>query len=48
MLSVEGVDVCYGKAQVLFNVSINVKEKEIVLLLGRNGVGKSTLLKSII
>ncbi len=48
MLRVEGIDVCYGKAQVLFNVSINVKEKEIVLLLGRNGVGKSTLLKSII
>ncbi len=48
MLSVEGIDVCYGKAQVLFDVSINVKEKEIVLLLGRNGVGKSTLLKSII
>ncbi len=48
MLRVEGIDVCYGKAQVIFDVSINVQEKEIVLLLGRNGVGKSTLLKSII
>jgi len=48
MLSVKGIDVCYGKAQALFNVSIHVKKEETVLLLGRNGVGKSTLLKSII
>ncbi len=48
MLSVKEIDVCYGKAQALFNVSIHVKKEEAVLLLGRNGVGKSTLLKSII
>jgi len=48
MLKVDGIDVYYGKAQVLFDISMKIKKEETVLLLGRNGVGKSTLLKSII
>ena len=48
MLSVENLHTYYGKAHVLHGVSIEVRPGEVVGLLGRNGVGKSTTLKSII
>jgi branched-chain amino acid transport system ATP-binding protein len=47
MLRVEGIDVCYGDLQVLWEVSFEVREKEIVVLVGANGAGKSTTLKAI-
>jgi branched-chain amino acid transport system ATP-binding protein len=47
MLTVENVHTHYGKAHVLHGVSIEVGPGEVVGLLGRNGVGKSTTLKSI-
>jgi branched-chain amino acid transport system ATP-binding protein len=47
MLDVARVDVCYGDLQVLWDVSISIKEGEIVALLGSNCAGKSTLLKTI-
>ncbi|MBS7649934.1 MAG: ABC transporter ATP-binding protein [Candidatus Bathyarchaeia archaeon] len=47
LLNVENVDAFYGDSQVLFNVSMEVREQEVVALLGRNGVGKSTTLKAI-
>mgnify|MGYP000153288437 CR=1 FL=1 len=47
MLSVERLQVYYGGIQALKAVSINVKEKEIVSVLGANGAGKSTLLMAI-
>jgi branched-chain amino acid transport system ATP-binding protein len=47
LLLVRSVDAGYGDRQVLFDVSIDVKEGEIVALLGTNGAGKSTLLKAI-
>ena len=47
-LNVVNVAASYGKIQVLWNVSIDVSDKEIVSLIGANGAGKSTLLKSII
>lgn len=47
MLRAEGISTGYGKKQVLFDVSLEVKQGEIVLLAGSNGSGKSTLLKTI-
>ena len=48
MLKVDGLRTFYGRAQVLFDVTFEVGEGEVVALLGRNGAGKSTALKSII
>ena len=47
MLEVEDIHASYGAGAVLFGVSLEVKEDEVVCLLGRNGVGKSTTLKAI-
>lgn len=47
LLEVNNVHTYYGKSHILQGVSLKVQEKEIVSLLGRNGVGKSTLIKSI-
>ncbi len=48
MLQVEAVNTLYGKAHILFDVTLDVGAGEVVVLLGRNGAGKSTTLKSII
>jgi ABC-type branched-subunit amino acid transport system ATPase component/branched-subunit amino acid ABC-type transport system permease component len=47
LLVVRGLDVSYGKTQVLFGVDMHVERGEIVALLGTNGAGKSTLLSAI-
>ncbi len=47
MLKVNGIDVCYGDLQVLWDVSFEVKEKEIMVLIGANGAGKSTTIRTI-
>lgn len=47
MLTVENINTYYGTSHILHNVSLEVRDGEIVVLLGRNGVGKSTTLKSI-
>ncbi len=48
MLRVESIDTYYGKSHVLHGVTLEVKAGEIVSILGRNGVGKTTTLKSIL
>ena len=47
LLSLQGVQAAYGRAQVLFDVSFEVQEGEVVTLLGRNGMGRSTTVKCI-
>ncbi len=48
MLSVEKLHVRYGQVEVLHEVSLSVKEGEIVAVLGANGAGKSTLIKTLV
>src|SRR5262249_10368583 len=47
LLSVERVNTFYGKSHVLNDATLDVRDGEIVALLGRNGAGKSTLLKTL-
>jgi branched-chain amino acid transport system ATP-binding protein len=47
MLEVRGIHSYYGLSHILFDVSLDVSRGEIVCLLGRNGAGKSTTMKSI-
>ena len=47
MLQVDGIDVYYGDVQVLKGITLDVKEKELVAVIGANGAGKTTLLKTI-
>jgi len=48
MLSVSGLSGFYGETQALHDISINVREGEVVCLLGRNGAGKTTTLRAIV
>jgi ABC-type branched-subunit amino acid transport system ATPase component len=47
ILRFEGVNTFYGKSHILHDATLDVREGEIVALLGRNGAGKSTLLKTL-
>ncbi len=47
LLVVNGLRAWYGAAQALFDVSLNVQQGEVVALMGRNGAGKSTTMKTI-
>ena len=47
LLNVSALSAWYGAAQILFDVSLDVKRGEVVALLGRNGAGKSTTLKAL-
>jgi branched-chain amino acid transport system ATP-binding protein len=47
MLEIKKIDIFYGDVQVVWDVSFEVKQKEIVALIGANGAGKSTILKTI-
>ena len=47
MLAVETLETAYGQSQVLFGVSLGVRAGEVVTLLGRNGMGKTTTVRSI-
>ena len=47
MLKLVGVETYYGKIKALHGVSLNVEEGQLVTILGANGAGKSTILKTI-
>jgi branched-chain amino acid transport system ATP-binding protein len=47
LLEVSGLNTYYGDSHILFDVSLRVERNEVVALLGRNGAGKSTTLKSL-
>lgn len=47
MLDVTALEAGYGESQILFGIDFSVKEGEVVTLLGRNGMGKTTTIKSI-
>ncbi len=47
-LTAEGLNTYYGKSHILHDVSLTVAEGRITTLLGRNGAGKSTTLRSIV
>ena len=47
MIEAERINAYYGDSHVLFDVSMTVREREVVALLGRNGAGKSTTLKTL-
>jgi len=47
MLTVNNIDVFYGDLQVLWDVSFEVREAEILVLIGANGAGKSTTIKTL-
>jgi len=48
LLQVENLETAYGASQVLFKIDLHVREGEMVTLLGRNGMGKTTTVRSIL
>ena len=48
MLKIENIETYYGQSQALFGVSLEIQKSEVVTLLGRNGMGKSTTIRSIL
>ncbi len=48
LLEVEGIETCYGLSQVLFGLSLEVGAGEMVAMMGRNGMGKTTTIRSIL
>jgi branched-chain amino acid transport system ATP-binding protein len=47
LLEIDGIETCYGLSQVLFGLSLSIKRGEMVSLMGRNGMGKTTTIRSI-
>src|SRR6201990_744051 len=47
LLEVDGIETCYGLSQVLFGMSLSVRTGEMVALMGGNGMGKTTTIRSI-
>src|SRR6186713_589166 len=47
VLALDGIETCYGLSQVLFGLSLAIGRGEVVTLMGRNGMGKTTTVRSI-
>jgi branched-chain amino acid transport system ATP-binding protein len=48
LLEVDAIETCYGLSQVLFGLSLSVRSGEMVAMMGRNGMGKTTTIRSIL
>jgi len=48
LLEIEAIETCYGLSQVLFGLSLSVRSGEMVAMMGRNGMGKTTTVRSIL
>jgi branched-chain amino acid transport system ATP-binding protein len=48
LLEIDGIETCYGLSQVLFGLSLQVRSGEMVAMMGRNGMGKTTTIRSIL
>ena len=48
LLEVDGIETCYGLSQVLFGLSLQVRSGEMVAMMGRNGMDKTTTIRSIL
>src|ERR1700720_3501182 len=47
LLEIDAIETCYGLSQVLFGLSLSIHSGEMVSLMGRNGMGKTTTIRSI-
>jgi branched-chain amino acid transport system ATP-binding protein len=47
LLDIDGIETCYGLSQVLFGLTLSIKHGEMVSLMGRNGMGKTTTIRSV-
>jgi branched-chain amino acid transport system ATP-binding protein len=47
LLEIDGIETCYGLSQVLFGLSLSIRSGEMIALMGRNGMGKTTTIRSI-
>ena len=47
MLAINDLHVAYGQSEVLHGLNVSVQPNEIVAIMGRNGMGKTTLMKSL-
>ena len=47
LLEIDGIETCYGLSQVLFGLHLTIKSGEMIALMGRNGMGKTTTIRSI-
>jgi branched-chain amino acid transport system ATP-binding protein len=47
LLEIDGIETCYGLSQVLFGLQLIIKSGEMIALMGRNGMGKTTTIRSI-
>lgn len=48
LLEVEGLETAYGSSQVLFGIDLSIRQGEVATLLGRNGMGKTTTVRSLL
>src|ERR1700688_2270782 len=48
LLEIEAIETCYGLSQLLFGMTLQVRSGEMVAMMGRNGMGKTTTIRSIL